>query len=236
MNFCRILACLTVAGILTTGCVTVTADGRPVNDDSRKAAAGTSKELSQMLNTVKGEYLELNTQKTNRLVQEVTEGNLDTIRKVMDNPNDYEPPVLFAYAEQVYKSGHYDTAMFWFYTAQLRARSDANKSLDNSVQEGVTRLSSVYSQTIGRYAMEHPNELESTMKKVLEWDTISERNYDPRWVAILGNEAKLSDTIRFRDKSSFKAIDQEVRRGWKIGFDAALKRIRESKLETPEEI
>ena len=88
----------------------------------------------------------------------------------MDNPNDYEPPVLFAYADQVYKSGHYDTAMFWFYTAQLRARSDANKSLDKSVQEGVTRLSSVYSQTIGVYALEHPNELESTMKKVLEWD------------------------------------------------------------------
>lgn len=235
MSLNKFLAGLAITGLLCTGCVTVTADGRPIKENGNTTTGKTSQELSQMLNTAKGEYLELDTQKTNRLVQEVTEGNLDTIKKVMDNPNDYEPPVLFAYAEQVYKSGHFDTAMFWFYTAQIRARSDANKSLDNTVQDGVTRLSSVYGQTIGRYALEHPNELESTMNKVLEWDRISQRNYNPKWVAVLGNESKISDTIRFQDPEKYKAIDEEVRRGWKIGFDAALKKIRESKLEVPEE-
>ena len=234
MNLSKIVAYAVISAVITTGCVTVTADGRKINDNNEVATNNTSKELSLMLNTLNGDYLKLNTQKTNRIVQEITDGNLDTIKMVMDNPNDYEPPVLFAYADQVYKSGHYDTAMFWFYTAQLRARSDANKSLDKSVQEGVTRLSSVYSQTIGVYALEHPNELESTMKKVLEWDAITERNYDPKWVAILGNEAKISDTIRFCEPEKYKSINQEVRRGWKIGFDAALKKIRESKLETPD--
>lgn len=73
------------------------------------------------------------------------------------------------------------------------------------------------------------------MNKVLEWDRISQRNYNPKWVAVLGNESKISDTIRFQDPEKYKAIDEEVRRGWKIGFDAALKKIRESKLEVPEE-
>ncbi len=39
----------------------------------------------------------------------------------------------------------------------------------------------------------------------------------------------------FQDREKDNAIDEQVRRGWKIGFDAALKKIRESKLEVPEE-
>ena len=224
MKRLQLLTAVLTACILFTGCVTVTSDGKPLKKEAPQNT--TSKEIAQMLNDVKGEYRELDSEKTNRLVQKISDGDIDVIKSVMNDPNSYEPPVLFAYANQVFQSGHYDTAMFWYYTAQLRARSDANKSKDNTVQNGVTNLSKIYGTSIGQYAIEHPDNLEETKKKVLEWDEISERKYNPKWVAILGNEAKIRDKIRFVTPDQYKIIDNEVRRGWRIGFEAAIKEIK----------
>ena len=152
---------------------------------------------------------------------------MNVIKDVMNDPNKYVPPVLLAYAEQVFEAGHPEVAMFWYYTAQLRARSDANKSLDKSVQRGVTALSVRFGTNIGTYAEQHLDQLELVMQKVLSWDEQSERNYNPKWVALLGDEAKFSQKVRFVDASKYKQVDEETRRGWKIGFDSAIRQLRE---------
>lgn len=230
MKIINLLCALVLAGPIAAGCVTtVTADGKPVVRAGTDGESGAA-EVAGLLDRVKGEYLELNTRETERIVQEITDGNIDTIKKVMNDPNAYEPPVLFAYAAAVFDAGQYDTSMFWYYTAQLRARSDANKSKDESVQKGVTNLSLAYGQLIGRYALAHPDDLERTMRKVIEWDEMTERKYNPKWVAILGNEARISDTIRFCSPDEYGKIDREVRRGWRIGFEAAIKKIRDASM------
>lgn len=218
-KFCLIL-------ILASGCVTEQIDNK--NDSALNTKTTVNKELASLLGQVKGEYLDLNIENIEKTVKQISLGDIDTIKKVMDDPNAYEPPILFAYAEQVYNSGFYETALFWFYTAQLRARSDANKSFDKSVQTAVTAMSSRFAH-IGQYGIDNYEVLPQIVDKVVEWDKISERKYDPKWVAILGNESKISDKIRFRDSSEYEKINAEVRRYWKLGFESAYEQIKKMK-------
>lgn len=209
---------------LLNACVTVPKDGKPkeVNPQTEN-----QQELSRALNELKGEYAGIDFEKTEQTIKSVSAGDMNVIKDVMNDPNKYVPPVLLAYAEQVFQAGHPEVAMFWYYTAQLRARSDANKSLDKSVQRGVTALSVRFGTNIGTYAEQHLDQLELVMQKVLSWDEQSERNYNPKWVALLGEEAKFSQKVRFVDASKYKQVDEETRRGWKIGFDSAIRQLRE---------
>ena len=208
-----------------SGCVQVTKDGKPINSNNESVAV--DNELSKVLNSYKGEYAELKSEKTAEIVQEIMNGNISTIKMVLDKPNDFEPPVLFAYSEQVFNAGQKEVGMFWYYTAQLRARSDANKSLDKSVQDAVTKLSQNFGSQIGAYALANLDKLEKVMDKVIEWDKTSERNYNPKWVAILGDDAKFSDKIRFKPEKDYQLINTKVREGWTVGFKNALKQLKE---------
>ena len=154
------------------------------------------------------------------IVRSIKEGNENTFNAVLKSPNDFTPPVLMALADRIYDMGDYRAAMFWFYTAQLWARSDANKSLDPSVKDGVTGLSMQFGQRIGEYAKSHLAELHEAMALVLEWDGMSKRRYEPRWVAILGNDAKTETHIRFRPESEWKKIDADTRDGFEKGYRA----------------
>lgn len=223
-----LLALISASLLFTNACVTVSKDGKPVDTQKNtNAQTQMQKELSEALNEMKGEYAQLDYKRTDVIVKDIFAGDMTTIKSVLENPNNFEPPVLFAYADQVFKAGQPEIAMFWYYTAQLRARSDANKSFDRTVQDGVTNLSSNFGAEIGNYALENLDSLEKTMGKVVEWDASAQRNYNPKWVAILGNEAKIGDKIRFRDPSEYKKVDSATREGWKQGFASALKQLKE---------
>src|SRR5574344_726638 len=222
MKLFFLLLCITSSLFFTNACVTVSKDGKPVTNDTTKM----QKELAEALNEMKGDYAELDYKRTDIIVKDIFAGDMTTIKSVLENPNNFEPPVLFAYADQVFKAGQPDIAMFWYYTAQLRARSDANKSYDKTVQLGVTKLSSNFGSDIGKYALDNLDALERTMSKVVEWDKTAIRNYNPKWVAILGDEAKIGSKIRFRDPSEYEKVNNATRDGWKQGFSAALKQLR----------
>ncbi len=231
------VAIFALQALFLAGCVTQTYEnGRPVSDEEKNVDRSTesAKEINKVLNSYKGEYADLEFEKSQKIIELINEGDVDTIKDVMNDPDSYTPPVLMSYAVQVYKSGNFDTAMFWYYTAQLRARSDANKSLDKSVHQGVTELSKMFGEDIGNYAKNHPDELEEAMTKVLDWDATTTRKYNPKWVAILGSEAKFGTKIRFIPESDYPKADQETRRGWKQGFEMAIKKIRDFKKELEE--
>ena len=223
-----LLAMLSI-GFILSGCVQVTQDGKPIK--ATPSNKSVHLELNKALTSFKGEYAQLKYEETNKIISEIFQGNIDTIKSVLEEPNKYEPPVLFAYADQVFLAGQPEVAMFWYYTAQLRARSDANKSLDSSVREGVTNLSNKYGNAIGQYALANLDKLQNVMVKVIEWDESSTREYDPKWVAILGQEAKFSNKIRFRSESEYKKINDSVREGWKLGFKNAIYQLRKEQAE-----
>jgi len=229
------MSCMLLA--LLSGCVTQTyRNGIPVAEEDNEAAKSREafREISRVINSYKGEYADLHFEKTEKIMQEIADGDVDTIKEVMNSPDSFAPPVLMSYAVQVFRAGNYETAMFWYYTAQLRARSDANKSLDRTTHQGVTELSKVYGTEIGNFAKLNPEKLEITMKQVLEWDKTAVRKYNPKWVAVLGSEAKVSTKIRFIPEDQYAMADSETRRGWEQGFQAVLKKLKEQRDEKEE--
>ncbi len=173
-----------------------------------------------------GEFAQLVRQPTEQAVNALLSGNNQTLEAVLTDPNVYTPPVLFALAHQLYQQGEITPALFWFYTAQLRARSDANKSLDPTTQQGVTELSNQFAKDINRYALGHLDELTITVNHVLTWDRQTKRYYDPRWVALHGQEAYTKTTIGFKPQSEWPVIDELTRQGFEKGFQQLLQKIR----------
>jgi hypothetical protein len=173
-----------------------------------------------------GEFAQFPRQQTESAVNDLLTGNNQTLEAVLTDPNIYTPPVLFALAHQLYQQGEITPALFWYYTAQLRARSDANKSLDPTTQQGVTELSSQFAQDINRYALSHMDELALIVERVLTWDRQTTRYYDPRWVALHGRDAYTKTTIAFKPQSEWKAIDELTRQGFDKGFQQLVQKVR----------
>lgn len=165
-----------------------------------------------------GEYRLLPLETTRRQVDELLLGTPVTLAFVQNHPDEVTPPVLFALAYQLYQQQHYHDAMFWFYTAQLRARSDANKSLDTSVQQGVTKLSEQFGSEISLYALSHPAEMEAAMIQALRRDKTAARRYNPRWVALHGAEVLTRQEYAFVPMALWSEIDRQTRREYARGF------------------
>lgn len=206
------LICLLLCALCLTACVTV--DKNKTNEDKGPAPLDP-----------KGEFATLPFQQTRDTVDSLISGDHQTLERVLTDPNRYTPPVLFALAHRLYQQGDITPAMFWYYTAQLRARSDANKSLDPTTQQGVTELSNQFARNINRYALSHLDELAITMGHVLEWDSRTQRTYDPRWVALHGQDAYSKTQIAFKPKSEWNQIDIVTRAGFQKGFQQMMSRI-----------
>lgn len=179
---------------------------------------GCAKENTDALIKPQGEYRLLPLETTQRQVNAILQADQSMLADVQVHPNEVTPPVLFALAYQLYVQAHYHDALFWYYTAQLRARSDANKSLDPSTKQGVTKLSGQFGADISAYAMQHPDQLEQAMIDVLRWDKTAIRRYNPRWVALHGNEVLHQDTYAFMPMERWPEIDRLTRDEFARGF------------------
>ncbi len=109
-----------------------------------------------------------------------------TIETVINNPNDYNPPVLYALSRELFSQGDKDEAAFWFYVAQLRARYDANLCMDNSAKQAVSVLNNEYGPDINKYAFQDIDKLEKTVNKVVNFVRTNNENYDHRWINLHG--------------------------------------------------
>ena len=203
------LLCLLCA-LLLSACVTVDPNAKPETPKLQ----------------LQGEFAQLPRSQTERAVNGLISGDNQVFKEVLTDPNAYTPPVLLALAHQLYQQGEITPALFWYYTAQLRARSDANKSLDPTTQQGVTELSGQFARDVNRYALGHLDELTITVQHVLEWDRQTTRYYDPRWVALHGKDAYTKTTIAFKPREEWRQIDELTRQGFEKGFQQLLKKMR----------
>ncbi|MBQ8707048.1 MAG: hypothetical protein IJ523_03045 [Succinivibrionaceae bacterium] len=192
-------------------------------------SSSSSLTVSSVTGEYQGEFATLGSAQTEVIVASVKAGDSETINTVLSHPNDFTPPVLFAVADQIMNMNEPFAAMFWYYTAQLRARSDANKSLDPTVRDGLTRLNGYYGHAIGRYAATHIPELKTVMVKVMEYDTIAVRSYDARWVSVLGRDALTESRIAFVSPEEYDLVNEETRKGFYQGYLNALKSSGEAK-------
>jgi hypothetical protein len=92
-----------------------------------------------------------------------------TLDQILNNPNFYNPPVLYAVSRKLFIQEKKDEAMYWFYIAQLRARCDSNLCLDDSAKQAVSILNNYYGPDINKYAFQDLNKLEKIVVKVVDF-------------------------------------------------------------------
>lgn len=138
----------------------------------------------------KGVYKEIDVARHNEVIEVMTGRNKklkqQTVDRILAKPNYYNPPVLYALSRELYNQGKKDKATFWFYTAQLRARYDANLCLDNSAKQAVSILNNEYGPDINKYAFQNIDSLEKTVTKVVDFVRTNEEDYDHRWINLHG--------------------------------------------------
>ena len=108
------------------------------------------------------------------------------VETIVNNPNDFNPPVLYSLSRELFLQGDKDNAIFWFYVAQLRARYDANLCMDNSAKQAVSVLNNEYGPDINKYAFQDIDKLEKTVNKVVDFVRSNNENYDHRWINLHG--------------------------------------------------
>jgi len=177
----------------------------------------------------KGIFSEIAVEKQNQAIDKIQgkdkKGKKLTIENVKENPNNYNPPVLYALSHELFEQGNKDEACYWFYLAQLRARYDASLCLDNSAKQAVTILNNEYGPEINKYAFQDIDKLEKTVTKVVNYLRENEENYDHRWINLHGMwaiQAGLSDEEETKElskpKEEWEAIKKKTVDDYYNGF------------------
>lgn len=144
----------------------------------------------------KGVYSEIAVDKQNETIKALQDKDKklkkQIIETVINKPNAYNPPVLYALSRELFLQGDKDDASFWFYVAQLRARYDANLCMDNSAKQAVSILNREYGPDINKFALQDIEKLEKTVKKVVDFVRTNHEDYDHRWINLHGMDAVLA--------------------------------------------
>jgi hypothetical protein len=161
----------------------------------------------------KGIYKEIDLARHNKAIEILNGKNKKSKQKTIDSilskPNYYNPPVLYALSRELYNQDQKDKAKFWFYTAQLRARYDANLCLDNSAKQAVSVLNNEYGPDINKYAFQNLDSLEKTVTMVVDFVRNNEEDFDHRWISLhgmgavmsgMGNDSGKKEVIQPQDK------------------------------------
>ncbi|WP_319782958.1 hypothetical protein [Oceanisphaera sp. IT1-181] len=175
--------------------------------------------------TPKGEFASIDISKSQQAMDAITSGKGEMINTILKAPNDYAPPVLYLISAIMFDNEYQDQATFWFYAAQLRARSDANKSGDETAHAAVSQLNQRFGAKITPYSMSNPERLKGIVSQVLAWDGEQTRNYDARWVALQSKDVLTESTVDFAPKQKWQEIDVLTRNQFRQGLEQALTKI-----------
>jgi len=165
-----------------------------------------------------GPYALIDTQASIAALNAIEKRQKATIEQIRQNPGSYQPPVLYALADYLFRTGEKDEAMFFFYLGQLRARSDANKSLDPSAAAGVDQLNEAVGPPINTYAFQDIPRLRAVVERVVADDAKLPRDYDPRWIALHGADAYIGAPLRFQPADEWDATNTQTRRNYLRDF------------------
>lgn len=206
--------------------------GKDTTETGSKASAasqdGTAPSAQQTAQrpVPKGEFTQIDVKRSQAVMDQIAEGNTESINTVLQQPNDYAPPVLYLVSAIMFDNDYQDQAVFWFYTAQLRARSDANKAEDKTTHDAINQLNQQFGRRIIPYATSNPDRLAAIVNQSLEWDSKQSRNYDPRWIALTGKDMLTETKVSFAPKDKWTEIDALTRSQYRQGLERALAEMR----------
>lgn len=196
--------------------------------DSKAGSQATANQAPEKV-TPKGEFAQIDVTKSQQAMDAIISGKGDTINEILKQPNDYAPPALYLISAIMFDNDYKDQATFWFYAAQLRARSDANKSGDNTAHGAVSLLNQRFGANITPYSMSDPKRLQAIVSQALEWDSKQSRNYDARWIALQGKDVLSETKINFAPREKWQEIDALTRNQFRQGLEQALTKLNQPK-------
>lgn len=168
---------------------------------------------------VSGEFAEIDIEAQQRITSRLDANDPDAVAQVLESPDRYNPAVLYALAATLFRNDRPQEAAFWFYSGQIKARSDANKALDRSAHAAVSALNERFGSDINRWAFEDLERLRALVEAAVEADRVEERNYDPRWIALHGMDAFDAETLDFVDATHWAGIDEATRNDYLANFN-----------------
>jgi hypothetical protein len=131
------------------------------------------------------------------------------VREVLKEPGNYAPPVLYALANAL-SGDRPEDAIFWYHVGRLRIVYDALRCRDKSVRRIIPLIGHKLSLELRQSQYYHRDKVLEIAKKAIEWDTNNPRDYDQRWIALLGDVAASSPGADpeeiFRSKSRWPEI------------------------------
>jgi hypothetical protein len=175
--------------------------------------------------TPTGEFAKIAVKEQNAFLDKILKGDDASIAKVIKQPENFNPVVLYGLSSALFNSGKKEDAAFWFYVGQLRGRSDANKALDMSARAGINALNQKFGGPINQYAMKDISKLKEIVAKAVKFDESTTRNYDPRWISLHGMDVFLKkEKVAFEPESKWETINTKTRNDYYNGFKQAMKK------------
>jgi len=160
---------------------------------------------------VRGVYATIDVRKSQEMEKRLTSSGdrRAAVREVLKEPGAYAPPVLYALANAL-SGDRPEDAIFWYHVGRLRIVYDALLCRDKSVRKIIPLIGQKLSLELRQSQYYHRDKVLEIAKKAIEWDTKNPRDYDQRWIALLGDVAAASpgtdaDEI-FRAKSRWPEI------------------------------
>jgi hypothetical protein len=111
------------------------------------------------------------------------------IDTILLRPNECIPPVLFVLSSELFKLGYKDTAVFWFYVAQIRGVIDGNICNDKSAKFGVMSLINDFGPHIVNYASIDSDKFIKIVSSSINYIRNNNEEYERRWICLYGNWA-----------------------------------------------
>lgn len=144
----------------------------------------------------KGVFGEIDVERHNNAIEVLQssdkEKRNEMVESIRNNPDYYNPPVIYALSNVLFDDNKEDEAMYWFYLGQLRARYDANLCRDISAKQAVSILNNQYGSKINQYAFKDIEKLEKVVKEVVDYVRLNDEDYDNRWINLHGMWAILA--------------------------------------------
>jgi hypothetical protein len=189
-----------------------------------------SKKTTQ-INTIevepKGEYSKIKVEDQNSILEDlnstIIEKQDQAAAKILKNPNNFSPPVLYSLSNYLFGKDEKYKAAFWFYTGQLRARYDANRCADKTAGQAVSILNENFGYQINEYGFADLSNLEKIVGEVIEFVKNNEELYDNQWINLHGMGVFLNEDKQLsKPKNEWQDIKNKTIEDYYSGFKDAI--------------
>lgn len=137
-----------------------------------------------------GRFASIDVELMNRSIDTFRRGNNSEKAALIENirahSDRYAPPVFFFMAEELYRNGRKEEAVFWRHAGHIRGTFDKERCQDKTAHSYLSMLLGLTGRDIVQYCISDIPLLERVVPKAIAWDKKTPYNYDHRWINLHG--------------------------------------------------